>query len=62
MPALRYKGRDTVTVVGHGAELVKSHLEGKSDFALQAEQLGTAHAVRQSEDVLGNLESRKYHL
>lgn len=46
----------TVTVVGHGAELVKSHLEGKSDFALQAEQLGTAHAVRQSEDVLGNLE------
>ncbi len=46
----------TVTVVGHGAELVKSHLEGKSEFALQAEQLGTAHAVRQSEDVLGTLE------
>ncbi|BCB01920.1 bifunctional UDP-N-acetylglucosamine diphosphorylase/glucosamine-1-phosphate N-acetyltransferase GlmU [Bacillus sp. KH172YL63] len=46
----------TVTIVGHGAELVKSHLEGKSEFALQAEQLGTAHAVMQSEDVLGDLE------
>ncbi len=46
----------TVTIIGHGAELVKSHLEGKSDFALQEEQLGTAHAVMQSEDVLGNLE------
>lgn len=46
----------TVTIIGHGAELVKSHLKGKSDFALQAEQLGTAHAVMQSEDVLGDLE------
>jgi bifunctional UDP-N-acetylglucosamine pyrophosphorylase / glucosamine-1-phosphate N-acetyltransferase len=46
----------TVTIIGHGAELVKSHLEGKSDFALQEEQLGTAHAVMQSEDVLGNLD------
>ncbi|MCA1057259.1 bifunctional UDP-N-acetylglucosamine diphosphorylase/glucosamine-1-phosphate N-acetyltransferase GlmU [Rossellomorea aquimaris] len=46
----------TVTIIGHGAELVKSHLEGKSDFALQEEQLGTAHAVMQAEDVLGKLE------
>jgi bifunctional UDP-N-acetylglucosamine pyrophosphorylase / glucosamine-1-phosphate N-acetyltransferase len=46
----------TVTIIGHGAELVKSCLEGKSDFALQEEQLGTAHAVMQSEDVLGNLD------
>jgi bifunctional UDP-N-acetylglucosamine pyrophosphorylase / glucosamine-1-phosphate N-acetyltransferase len=46
----------TVTIIGHGAELVKSYLEGKSDFALQEEQLGTAHAVMQSEDVLGGLD------
>ena len=46
----------TVTIIGHGAELVKTYLEGKSDFALQEEQLGTAHAVMQSEEVLGDLE------
>ena len=42
----------TVTIVGHGAELVQTHLEGKSEFALQAEQLGTAHAVSQAKDAL----------
>ncbi|MBS4179733.1 bifunctional UDP-N-acetylglucosamine diphosphorylase/glucosamine-1-phosphate N-acetyltransferase GlmU [Lederbergia citrea] len=41
-----------VTVVGHGAELVKTHLEGKSDFVLQDEQLGTAHAVMQAKEAL----------
>ncbi len=44
-----------VTIVGHGSELVKSHLDGKSAFALQEEQLGTAHAVIQAESVLGQL-------
>ncbi|MCR2823378.1 bifunctional UDP-N-acetylglucosamine diphosphorylase/glucosamine-1-phosphate N-acetyltransferase GlmU [Lederbergia panacisoli] len=43
-----------VTVVGHGAELVKTKLEGKSDFVLQDEQLGTAHAVMQAKEVLQN--------
>ncbi|CAM4249341.1 bifunctional UDP-N-acetylglucosamine diphosphorylase/glucosamine-1-phosphate N-acetyltransferase GlmU [Lederbergia lenta] len=42
----------TVTVVGHGAETVKIHLEGKSDFVLQEEQLGTAHAVKQAKETL----------
>lgn len=42
----------TVTVVGHGAEIVKSHLDGKSDFVLQEEQLGTAHAVKQAKELL----------
>ncbi|MBS4210801.1 bifunctional UDP-N-acetylglucosamine diphosphorylase/glucosamine-1-phosphate N-acetyltransferase GlmU [Bacillus sp. FJAT-50079] len=42
----------TVTVVGHGAELVKSHMEGRSDFVLQEEQLGTAHAVKQAKELL----------
>ncbi|WP_407644212.1 bifunctional UDP-N-acetylglucosamine diphosphorylase/glucosamine-1-phosphate N-acetyltransferase GlmU [Falsibacillus albus] len=46
----------TVTIVGHGAELVQSQLEGKSEFALQEEQLGTAHAVMQAKNVLGSQE------
>ncbi|MBO9131300.1 bifunctional UDP-N-acetylglucosamine diphosphorylase/glucosamine-1-phosphate N-acetyltransferase GlmU [Bacillus sp. 165] len=37
-----------ITVVGHGAEQVKQQLKNKSEFALQEEQLGTAHAVMQS--------------
>jgi bifunctional UDP-N-acetylglucosamine pyrophosphorylase / glucosamine-1-phosphate N-acetyltransferase len=46
----------TVTVVGHGAELVKEKLGDKSEYVLQAEQLGTAHAVQQAEPILGELE------
>lgn len=42
-----------VTIVGHGAELVRSKLEGKSQFALQEKQLGTAHAVMQADSFLG---------
>ncbi|MER2128705.1 bifunctional UDP-N-acetylglucosamine diphosphorylase/glucosamine-1-phosphate N-acetyltransferase GlmU [Solibacillus sp.] len=45
-----------VTVVGHGAELVKETLGNKSEYVLQAEQLGTAHAVQQAEPILGSLE------
>lgn len=45
-----------VTIVGHGAELVKEQLGNKSEYALQAEQLGTAHAVQQAESALGNEE------
>lgn len=45
-----------VTIVGHGAEMVKERLGEKSEYALQAEQLGTAHAVQQAESALGNLE------
>jgi bifunctional UDP-N-acetylglucosamine pyrophosphorylase / glucosamine-1-phosphate N-acetyltransferase len=43
----------TYTVVGYGAELVKEHLEEKSSFVLQEEQLGTGHAVLQVEPFLG---------
>lgn len=42
-----------VTVVGHGADQVKQLLGGRTTYALQAEQLGTGHAVMQAEDVLG---------
>ncbi|ATP38611.1 bifunctional UDP-N-acetylglucosamine diphosphorylase/glucosamine-1-phosphate N-acetyltransferase GlmU [Solibacillus sp. R5-41] len=45
-----------VTVVGHGAELVKETLGEKSEYVIQAEQLGTAHAVLQAEPILCELE------
>ncbi|MDA1652909.1 bifunctional UDP-N-acetylglucosamine diphosphorylase/glucosamine-1-phosphate N-acetyltransferase GlmU [Bacillus cereus group sp. TH160LC] len=45
-----------VTVVGHGAERVQEQLGNVSEFALQAEQLGTAHAVDQAASVLANEE------
>ena len=41
-----------VTIVGFGAEQVKEHLGDSSDYALQAEQLGTCHAVLQAESLL----------
>lgn len=40
-----------VVVIGHGAELVRQTVKGV-EFALQSEQLGTAHAVRQAEPLL----------
>lgn len=45
--------QEIVTVVGHGAELVKEQLGEQSKFALQAQQLGTAHAVAQAAALLG---------
>ncbi|WP_102347998.1 bifunctional UDP-N-acetylglucosamine diphosphorylase/glucosamine-1-phosphate N-acetyltransferase GlmU [Bacillus sp. Marseille-P3661] len=45
-----------VTVVGHGAEKVQQYLGEKSEYVLQAEQLGTAHAVMQAEGLLGQQE------
>ena len=41
-----------VTIVGHGAEMVKQQLGDRSEYALQAEQLGTGHAVVQAEPFL----------
>lgn len=45
-----------VTVVGHGAEMVREQLGEKSEYVLQAEQLGTAHAVLQAESLLAEEE------
>jgi bifunctional UDP-N-acetylglucosamine pyrophosphorylase/glucosamine-1-phosphate N-acetyltransferase len=42
-------GRDPVVVIGHGAEAVRAHLGEAVVFALQAQQLGTGHAVLQAE-------------
>ncbi|MES9682554.1 bifunctional UDP-N-acetylglucosamine diphosphorylase/glucosamine-1-phosphate N-acetyltransferase GlmU [Gottfriedia acidiceleris] len=44
--------QNIVTVVGHGAELVKTQIGDHSEYALQAEQLGTAHAVIQAAPML----------
>src|SRR5688572_24312074 len=41
-------------VIGHGAEVVRSHLKGQQgiQFALQEPQLGTAHALLQTAPLL----------
>jgi len=41
-----------VTIVGHGAEKVQEQLGSKSEYALQEEQLGTAHAVQQAASLI----------
>lgn len=45
-----------VTIIGHGADLVKSQLGEQCSYALQEEQLGTAHAVMQAQELLANKE------
>ena len=44
-----------VTIVGHGAEQVKEVLGERTEYALQAEQLGTGHAVQQAAENLAHL-------
>lgn len=46
---------ETIVVVGHGAEAVKAGLEGVAglQFVVQTPQLGTGHALLQTEGVLG---------
>ena len=44
-----------VVVVGHGADIVRQYAGDTVHFALQAEQLGTGHAVQQAE---GQLDGR----
>ncbi|GKQ42312.1 bifunctional protein GlmU [Companilactobacillus sp. RD055328] len=46
------KPKEIVTVVGHGAQEVEDLLQERTKYALQSEQLGTAHAVIQAEDIL----------
>lgn len=48
-------GADRVlTIVGHKAELVKEAMADKCEYALQAEQKGTGHAVMQAMDFIDN--------
>ncbi|MHC5372917.1 bifunctional UDP-N-acetylglucosamine diphosphorylase/glucosamine-1-phosphate N-acetyltransferase GlmU [Enterococcus sp. LJL120] len=46
------KPTEIVTIVGHGAEMVQEQLGERSQYALQAEQLGTGHAVMQAAQFL----------
>lgn len=41
-----------ITVVGFGAEKVQEELGAQTEYVVQEEQLGTAHAVLQAEDLL----------
>jgi bifunctional UDP-N-acetylglucosamine pyrophosphorylase/glucosamine-1-phosphate N-acetyltransferase len=50
--ALAVAGRPPVLVIGHGGDQVRSALGDKCDYVVQAEQLGTAHAVLQTRDLL----------
>lgn len=45
-----------VAVVGHGAEAVQAYLGDKAEYALQAQQCGTGHAVMQVESLLASEE------
>ncbi|AMB99178.1 bifunctional N-acetylglucosamine-1-phosphate uridyltransferase/glucosamine-1-phosphate acetyltransferase [Aerococcus urinaehominis] len=47
---------EIITIVGHGADQVKAALGDRSAYCLQAEQLGTGHAVLQAEELLGDKE------
>lgn len=48
--------KETVVVVGHKAEVVQSILGDEVTFALQQEQLGTGHAIKQAKSVLEHKE------
>lgn len=48
--------KQMVAVVGHGAEKVQDQLGDKVQYVLQEEQLGTAHAVMQAEEILSDEE------
>lgn len=45
-------GRPPVLVIGHGGDQVRAALGDRCDYVVQAEQLGTAHAVLQARDLL----------
>lgn len=48
--------QEMATVVGHGAEKVRAQLGDQSQYVLQEQQLGTAHAVMQADKILAGKE------
>lgn len=53
--AVKKAGIDrVVAITGVGSEAVKEHLGDICEYAFQEEQLGTAHAVLQAEELLGS--------
>jgi len=53
---------DVVVVVGHGAEAVRSTIGERVAYALQSEQLGTAHAVQQAAPLLADKQGTTFIL
>lgn len=47
---------EIVTVVGHKKEMIQNQLGTSVQYAVQEEQLGTAHAVNMSKELLGDRE------
>lgn len=56
------KVEDVVVVVGHGADAVRATLGDRVSYALQSEQLGTAHAVQQAIPFLANKQGTTFIL
>ncbi len=54
--ALNAKATQVITITGFGAETIQEYLGDKSDYVYQEEQLGTAHAVDQARELLGDKE------
>ncbi len=55
--ATRVTGETPVVVIGHGGEAVRQALGEQADTVVQAEQLGTGHAVQQAAKLLqGNVD------
>ena len=50
------KIKNIVTIVGYGKEVIMNLVEGKTKFAIQEEQLGTAHAVMQARELLEGID------
>lgn len=50
--ALQANVDKTCVIVGHKADMVKEAVGNKAEFALQAQQLGTGHAVMQAKDFI----------
>jgi bifunctional UDP-N-acetylglucosamine pyrophosphorylase/glucosamine-1-phosphate N-acetyltransferase len=50
--AAEISGRPPVLVIGHGAEQVKAAVGDAAQYAVQPEQLGTGHAVMQTQNLL----------
>jgi bifunctional UDP-N-acetylglucosamine pyrophosphorylase/glucosamine-1-phosphate N-acetyltransferase len=50
--AAAVSGQPAVVVIGHGAEQMRALLNDQVEFALQAEQKGTGHALQQAQSAL----------
>lgn len=48
--------KETIVVVGHGADIVKGIMKDDVTYVMQEEQLGTGHAVKMAYDVLKDKE------